>query len=129
MSQSQIATCPYCLLEVIYKGTSKRPRITCKRCKTRYYIPVPKTKKDEKEVLIEQKINNKTDLKIDQLSSDLLESMIINLLQEQVTENRVRIAVDFFTKMKLDQKEKIEELNMEAFLLVAERETEGSNTI
>jgi len=129
MSQSQIATCPNCLLEVIYKGVSKRPRITCKRCKTRYYISVPKIKKDEKEVEIEKKINNKINHNKDSLSADLLESMIMDLLKDQVTENRVKIAVEFYTKMKLQKNEKMELLNMEDFLNVGEREIQGSNPV
>ena len=45
MSQSQsiIAKCPKCSEEKIYKGTAKRPRITCKKCGTRFYVLTPST--------------------------------------------------------------------------------------
>lgn len=44
-SQKLIATCPKCKKETIYKGTAKRPRITCKECKTRFYLLTQLTQK------------------------------------------------------------------------------------
>ena len=45
-SQKLIAICPECKHETIYNGSAKRPRITCKECKTRYYISTLKTQKE-----------------------------------------------------------------------------------
>lgn len=47
-SQKLIAICPECKHETIYNGTALRPRITCKECKTRYYLTTQKTQKESK---------------------------------------------------------------------------------
>lgn len=49
MSQSLeiIAKCPKCDHKTIYEGVAKRPRITCKECKTRFYVYTQKTQKKE----------------------------------------------------------------------------------
>ena len=44
-SQKLIAICPECKHESIYNGTALRPRITCKECKTRFYLTTQKAQK------------------------------------------------------------------------------------
>lgn len=55
---SYIAICPECNLKVIYEGNAIRPRLTCTRCKTRFYF---KTQETPKKKIIEKitKSNNK----------------------------------------------------------------------
>ena len=48
MSRSQIGTCPNCNHEQLYKGTAKRPRMTCKKCHTRYYLTGSHDSKESK---------------------------------------------------------------------------------
>ena len=47
-SQKLIAICPECKHETIYNGVANRPRITCKECKTRFYLKTQKTQKESK---------------------------------------------------------------------------------
>lgn len=54
-SQKLIAICPECNHETIYNGTALRPRITCRECKTRYYLKTkltqkPKSQQKEKSI-------------------------------------------------------------------------------
>ena len=48
---SYIAICPECNLKVIYEGNAIRPRLTCTRCKTRFYF---KTQETPKKKIIEK---------------------------------------------------------------------------
>jgi hypothetical protein len=87
--------------------------------------PLPTTKREKKK----EEIIPPLIIPTDKLSADMLEGMIITLLKEEVTEKRLQIAVDFYTKLKLSQGEKIEALDMEKFLHVIEGEGEGSSPI
>lgn len=42
-----IAKCPDCTHKIIYTGTAKRPRITCEKCKKRFYIKTQLTQKEK----------------------------------------------------------------------------------
>ena len=121
MSQSQIATCPECNCETIYKGTAKRPRITCKKCKVRFYIPTqkaqkepPKTKSINKLISPQEGGKAKAPLTNSLSSNDLEQRLIMALDSQPNNANLLGKAIDFFIKVKNKSDSMEDEIDMEA---------------
>ena len=131
MSMSMICVCPNCRHEFLFKSIAKRPRPHCPKCSHWFYaqiIPTPNTQKEskkEKEPAIIIK-------KFESLDEKTIENLILDLLNEQPTENRIKLAVDFHNKIRGTDAINMEEgLNMEGFLQheLHEREKESNQSI
>lgn len=72
-----IAKCPDCTHKIIYTGTAKRPRITCEKCKKRFYI---KTQLTQKEKIVKKTQDNFIPPKIVDDPDELLMSVAIREL-------------------------------------------------
>lgn len=75
----------------------------------------------KKLTLLKRKGGTKTNGEITTLTSENLEKIIVDLLngENSISESRIRIAVDFFTKVKSDKKEGIKQkIDMAGFLKI-----------
>jgi len=121
MSKSIICTCPKCAHEFLFKSAAKRPRPHCPRCHFWFYAQnnttqntqeKPKKKKKDLEIKL-------TDLDFTMgLTEENIEKAITHMLVEGVTESKLRLAVDFYNKVRGTDLSRLEEpLDMEGFLL------------
>ena len=112
--------------DIVFKGEYKpqqRPRKACPNCHKMCDLSV------EKE---ETKTPTPTQKQFETLDEATIERLILDLLNEEVTESRIKIAVDFHNKVKGTDTINLEEpLDMTGFLLheQSERKKESSTTV
>lgn len=102
----------------------KRPRKSCPKCHKICDIAVKNGKKDHA-MSPERKI-------FESLDEATIEKLILDLLNEETTESRIKLAVDFHNKVKGTDVIRLEEaLDMDGFLQfeLSEREEEGNTSV
>ena len=129
MSQSKIANCPKCNHDQIYNGTAIRPRITCKKCKYRYYLPTKKTQIESNKI---PKSNNKlyssrkteggadppsnrgSFIKID---DDTIETCMLQMANEgDISVPLIKAMIEFYYKIRGQTDKVKQDMPMEAYM-------------
>lgn len=104
MSRSQIGICPNCAFESLYTGSAKRPRMTCPKCKKRYYIVSKESHKIIRSTPQEPKDIDVEPLPtINRINAETVEAILLNRLNKNRGEADtplIRCVIDYVIKIK-----------------------------